>query len=243
MPGYPLIHVIHAAVAVAAAALLVLLRGFGDQGVAGQQQRRDAGRVLQGGAGDLGRVDDAGLDQVFVLVGRGVVAVVAFAFGDLLADDAAVLAGVVGDLRSAARGRRGRRCCSRPPRPAQSPSGLTVAAGPQQGDAAAGEDAFFDGRAGGVQGVFDAGLLLLHLALGRGADVDLGHAAGELRQPLFELLAVVVAGGVLDLAADLVDAALDVGALAGAFDDRRVVLVDDDLLGPAELGERRRFRA
>jgi hypothetical protein len=59
-----------------------------------------------------------------------------------------------------------------------------------------------------VQGVLDAGLLLLHLALGRGADVDLGHAAGQLRQPLFELLAIVVAGGVLDLAADLVDAAL-----------------------------------
>ena len=87
-----------------------------------------------------------------------------------------------------------------------------------------------------MQGVFDAGLLLLHFALGRGADVDLGHAAGELGQPLFELLAVVVAGGVLDLAADLVDAALDVVALAGAFDDRRVVLVDDHLLGAAELG-------
>ncbi len=112
---------------------------------------------------------------------------------------------------------------------------LHLDAGPQQGDAAAGEDAFFDGRTGGVQGVFDAGLLLLHLALGRGADVDLGHAAGQLGQPLFELLAVVVAGGVLDLAADLVDAALDVAALAGAFDDRRVVLVDDDLLRPAEL--------
>ena len=77
-----LIHVIHAAVAVAAAALLVLLRGFGDQGVAGEQQRCDARGVLQGGAGDLGRVDDAGFDQVFVLVGRGVVAFVAFAFGN-----------------------------------------------------------------------------------------------------------------------------------------------------------------
>ena len=120
---------------------------------------------------------------------------------------------------------------------------LDLGARPQEGDAAAGQNAFFDGRAGGVQGVFDAGLLFLHLALGRGADVDLRHAAGQLGQPLFELLLVVVARGVLDLAADLVDAALDVAALAGAFDDRRVVLVDDDLLGAAELLEARCSRA
>ena len=47
----------------------------------------------------LGRVDHAGLDQVFVDAGGGVVAVGALRLGDLLADDAAVLAGVVGDLR------------------------------------------------------------------------------------------------------------------------------------------------
>ena len=118
---------------------------------------------------------------------------------------------------------------------------LQLVAGAEQGDAAAGQDAFFDGRAGGVEGVFDAGLLFLHLAFGGGADVDLGHAAGQLGEALFELLAVVVAGGVVDLAADLVDAALDVLALAGAFDDRGVVLVDDDLLGAAELVERDAF--
>ena len=91
----------------AAAALFVFLGGFGDEGVAGEQQRGDAGGVLQGGAGDLGGVDDAGFDQVFVLVGRGVVAFVAFAFGDVFGDDAAVLAGVVGDRPLAASGRRG----------------------------------------------------------------------------------------------------------------------------------------
>jgi DNA-binding PadR family transcriptional regulator len=39
-------------------------------------------------------------------------------------------------------------------------------------------------RGSRVQGVLDAGLLLLHLDLGRGADVDLGHAAGELGEAL-----------------------------------------------------------
>ena len=121
--------------------------------------------------------------------------------------------------------------------------GLDRVRSPQQGHAAARQNAFFDRGTRGVQRVFDAGLLLLHFALGRGADVDLGHAAGQLGQPLFELLAIVVAGRVLDLAADLVDAGLDLGALAGAFDDRRVVLVDDDLLGPAEIRELQSFRA
>ena len=81
--------------------------------------------------------------------------------------------------------------------------------GADDGDAAAGEDAFFDRGAAGVQGVLDAGLLLLHRDFGRGADVDLGHAAGELGEALLELLAVVVAGGGVDLVLDLLDAALD----------------------------------
>ena len=117
------------------------------------------------------------------------------------------------------------------------PLALTVRGRPEQGDAAAGQDAFLEGRAGGVQGVLDAGLLLLHLALGRGADVDLGHAAGQLGEPLLELLAVVVALGVGDLAADRLDPALDRVVAAGALDDRRVVLVDHDLLGPAQVAQ------
>ena len=100
--------------------------------------------------------------------------------------------------------------------------------GADERDAAAGDDAFFDRRAGGVERVFDAGLLLLHLGLGGRADLDDGHAADELGEALLELLAVVVAGGVLDLSADLLLAGLDLVLLAGAVDDRGVVLVDRD---------------
>ena len=113
----------------------------------------------------------------------------------------------------------------------------------EQSDAAARDDAFFDRRAGRVQGVFDAGFLFLHLGFGRGADIDDGHAAGELGQAFLELLAVVVGGGLFDLTADLVDAALDVGALAVAFDDGGVFLVDRDALGAAEVFELRGSRA
>ena len=71
----------------------------------------------------------------------------------------------------------------------------------EQRDAAAGDDAFLDGRAGRGEGVLEAVLLLFQLGLGRRADLDDGHAAGELGQPLLQLLAVVVGVGVLDLRA------------------------------------------
>ncbi len=109
--------------------------------------------------------------------------------------------------------------------------------GPQQGHAAAGHDALFDGRLGRGDGVLDAVLLLLELDLGGRADLDDRHAAGQLGQALLELLPVVVGVGVLDLGLDLVDAALDVGLVAGTLDDGRLVLGDDDLAGPAEQVE------
>ncbi len=107
--------------------------------------------------------------------------------------------------------------------------------GADQRHAAAGDDAFLHRGAGGVQGVLDAGFLFLQFRFGGGADVDLGHAAGQLGQAFLQFLAVVVAGGAFDFAADLFDAALDGLGVAGPFDDRRVVVVDANELGLAEL--------
>ena len=61
--------------------------------------------------------------------------------------------------------------------------------------------------------------------------------AEELREPLLELLPIVVRGRLLDLLADLVAAALDLGPLAGALDQRGVVLVDHHLLAAPEVLE------
>ena len=58
---------------------------------------------------------------------------------------------------------------------------------------------------------------------GRGADFDLCHAAGELREALLQLLAIVVAVGVFDLFANLLGTTLDAALVAAAADDRRVV--------------------
>ena len=58
---------------------LIFLRLFGDHALGGQQQAGNGGRILQRVTGHLGRVDDAGLDQVLVLLGVGVEAVGALA--------------------------------------------------------------------------------------------------------------------------------------------------------------------
>ena len=79
----------------------------------------------------------------------------------------------------------------------------------QERDTAAGDDALLERRAGRLHGVLDAMLLLLHLGLGRSADLDHRDAARQLREPLLELLAVEVGVGVLDLGLELLDPGLD----------------------------------
>src|SRR2546425_1800788 len=90
-----------------------------------------------------------------------------------------------------------------------------------------------------MQRVLDPGLLLLHFGFGGGPHVDDGDSARQLREPLLQLLFVVVRGGLLDRRLDLADAALDVGLLALATDDRGAVLVDEAPLRMAEIVEHR----
>ena len=133
-------------------------------------------------------------DQVDVLFGLGVEAEGGRGVLQHLADhDRAFDAGVLGDL--ADRGLQGAAH--------DGDAGVLVVVvaleavqdlgGLQQGDAAAGDDAFFDRRAGGVEGVVDAVLLFLHFDFGRAADADHRNAAGQLGQALLQLFLVVVA--------------------------------------------------
>src|SRR6266540_2675301 len=73
---------------------------------------------------------------------------------------------------------------------------------------------------------------------GRATDPDHGNPARELREPLLQLLAIVIGGGLLDLCLDLGDARLDFSLLASAADDRGVLLLDHHLLGTPEHVER-----
>ena len=69
----------------------------GDERLGGEEQAGDRRRVLQRRTGHLGRVDDAGLEQVDELAGGGVEADGAGLALDLLHDDRTLETGVVGD--------------------------------------------------------------------------------------------------------------------------------------------------
>src|SRR2546430_5134029 len=204
------VHPSHATAAGHRGHLLLLLL-LHHHALGGEEQSRDGRGVLQRRAGDLGRVDDAGRDQILVLVGLGVVAVVQL--GRLLHlphDDRALRTRVLNDdpdrlLERAAD---------------DLDPGLLVVIGapdlverllaPQERHAAARHDALLDRGAGRVQRVLDSGLLLLHLDLGGRADIDHCDPARQLREPLLQLLLVVIRRGLLDRGLDLADAALDV---------------------------------
>jgi len=92
-----------------------------------------------------------------------------------------------------------------------------------------------------VQRILDARLPFLHLDFRRCADLDQGHAAGELGHPLLQLFLVVVGRRFLDLLANVLHARFDRGLLASTVDDRRVFLRDFDALGTTQVLQRRVF--
>src|SRR2546426_8999119 len=105
----------------------------------------------------------------------------------------------------------------------------------QECDSTARNDTFVHSSTGRMHRVFDARLLLLHFRLGRRADLDDRHTADQLRQPLLQLLAIVVGSRLFDLNSNLFHAPFYGRALTTAFDDGGVVLVDDDLFRRAEI--------
>ena len=75
-----------------------LLRRLGDDRLGGEDVLRDRSRVLQRRAGDHGRVDDPGLDQVLDLARVDVQALALGGRADLVDDDGALEARVVREL-------------------------------------------------------------------------------------------------------------------------------------------------
>src|SRR3954447_1359574 len=216
-----------------------LLRLVGDNRLSGKEQRGDRRGVLQRRAGHLGRLHNARLEHVDVFTRRRVQAVVGRQRADLLRHDAALEAGVDGDLLQ----RRGQ-CDLDDVRP----GGLVArqvellerrADGVCQRHAATRQQTLLDGCLRVAHSVLDAVLALLQLDLGGGADLDHRNTAGELRQPLLQLLLVVVGVALLDLGADLLDPALDLLGLAATLDDGGLVLRGGELASAAQVVQRR----
>src|SRR6202051_2267932 len=207
----------------------------------GEHQSGDRSGVLQCCASHLGRIDDAGLYQVLVFAGSHVEPFIAPVILDFLDDQSAFLPSVVGELAC-----RKLQCTANDFR---TNSLITVQLNlierllcAEVSNASAGNDTLLDGRTGRMQGIFHASLLLLHLRLRRGADIDNGNTAGELGQTFLQFFTIVVRSGFIDLTTNLLNSALDIFGGTFAFNDRRVFLVDRDPLCPAEIFQRDVFK-
>src|SRR4051794_13241810 len=227
------VHAAHAAVA-ATGHGRSLLRLVGHDGLGGEEQRRDRRSVLQRRASDLGGVDDPLGDHVDVLAGGRVETVACLEVADLLGHHSTLEARVDRDLLERSLGR------AADDRRTSRLVTLDVELLERElrrlneRDATTGDDALLDGSLRVAHGVLDAVLALLELDLGGRPNLDDRNTAGQLGQTLLQLLAVVVGVALLDLGTDLVDPPLDLVAVAGALDDRGLVLGDHDLAGLAE---------
>ena len=94
---------------------------------------------------------------------------------------------------------------------------------------------FFNGCPGGRQGIFHAMLLLFELGFSGSANTDDGNAAGEFRQAFLEFFFIVVAGALIDLHSDLLDATLDLLRITLSANDGGVVFIGNDLFSFAQV--------
>src|SRR5699024_11861111 len=95
--------------------------------------------------------------------------------------------------------------------------------------ATAGNDALFNSSLCVANCVLNAVLALLEFNLSCSANLQDCDTAGELSQALLQLLTVVIGIGVVDLSADLLDAAVDLLLGASALNDSGFILGDNNL--------------
>src|SRR5690606_15901445 len=217
------------------AGLGLLLRLLRHHGLRGDQEAGDGRRVLKGRPHHLQRVDHAHGEEIAILAGLRVPAIAEIALlADLAHDDGTFLARILGDLADRGFDGAADDIDTNPLVIVLNRDVVEHLAGAQKRHTATRQQAFLDRRPRRVHGIVHAVLALLHFDLGGAADADHRNAAGELGQPLLQLLAVIVGGGLLDLCLDLVDAALDLVLGAGTVYDGGVLLVDHHLFGAAE---------
>src|SRR5205814_1335753 len=111
------------------------------------------------------------------------------------------------------------------------------------GDTTARNQALFHRGACCGEGIFNARLSVLEFDLGAGSNLDQGHSAGQLSQSLLELLAIVVAGRLLNQRPNLTNARLDSLRASLAFNDGRRILVRHNTASRTKVIECRSLEA
>src|SRR5581483_5984035 len=81
------------------------------------------------------------------------------------------------------------------------------------------DNTLFDSGASGGKRILHAMFLLFQLDFGGSTDFDHAHATGKFRQALLQLLAVIIAGGLVDQGTNLSDASLDSFLRASTLND------------------------
>jgi len=223
---------------------LVIVFNVGDDDIGRKHQAGDRSGVLQGGAGDLGRVNNAGLEHIHKFAFVGVKAGRIVLFQQLFDNYVAVQAAVVDDLP----GRRFQCAAQNIETDFLIAFGFAFTFGyfrntSQKNHAAADDNAFLGSRFGGVQRVVQQVLAFLHFRFCRGSGFNDGNAAGQLGQAFLKFLAVVITGGFFYLAANLLAAGFNVFFRAFAFDNRCVFLADDDFFWLCQAGSAQGFPA
>ena len=89
-----------------------------------------------------------------------------------------------------------------------------------------------------MQCIFNASFLLFHFDFSCSTNLDDSNTTGELGNALLQLFFVVVRRRILNLAANLLNAAMNIFTLASTIDDRGVFLGDLDLLGLTKIIQR-----
>ena len=153
-------------VAVTGVSWLLFLWLFHHGGLGGKNHAGHGSGVDHGRVGDLDWVNDAVINEVSVLQGIGIEAFAIGHLGNAGDDDSTVETGVFGDPERRAGQRAGdgedADLCFALKALSE---GLQLLRDLDQHRATAGDDAFFNGRAGRVDGVFDAQLALVDLGL------------------------------------------------------------------------------
>ena len=107
----------------------------------------------------------------------------------------------------------------------------------EQGAAATSHDSFFDGCAGGVEGVLDPQLAVIQLGFRRCTDLDHGHTTGELGDAFVQFLPVVIGFRGVQFPFDRGNPVSDGSAVVVGGDDGGGFLADRHASGLAEVSE------
>ena len=139
---------------------------------------------MQGRARDLDRIDDPGLAQVAVFAALGIVAIVLlFAAADVIDDHRAIESRVLGN-HPAGHIEHALKHFDSQALIAVQVELVDDSARLQKSHAAAGDDALGQSGPRRLEGVLIESFSLFHFRFGSRSDLDLGHAAGQLRQTL-----------------------------------------------------------